>query len=132
MRPATHKVRGVLQAPGSVGKFRHARIEPSEALRGVVQHFWSVHWDLRDATPVMPETLPHPNVQLLFDAFTGMCLLLETLLTGLYFSPHEDRRRNLRDEVCEADHIFAIRADMCVVCRTIHRVSCYKHTNRLS
>src|SRR5215203_131704 len=55
------------------------------------------------------------NVQLLFDAFAGLCLLLETLLTGLYFPPHEDRRRNLRNEVGEANHIFAIRSDLWVV-----------------
>ena len=68
MRPSTHKVRGVLRSPDAVGKFRHARIAPSEALRPWVQHFWSVHWDLRDAKPIAPETLPHTNVQLVFES----------------------------------------------------------------
>jgi AraC-like DNA-binding protein len=66
MRPAVDQVRGVLRPPEARGKYRHARIAPSEPLRAVVQHFWSVHWDLRDAAPLTPETLPHPNVQLVF------------------------------------------------------------------
>jgi hypothetical protein len=70
-------------------------------------------------------------VQLLFDAFAGMCILLEALLTRLYLSPHKDRRRNLRDEVCEADHKFTIRPDMCVVRWIIRCVSRDQHTDRL-
>jgi hypothetical protein len=69
-------------------------------------------------------------VQLLFDTLAGMCFLLETLLSGLYFTPHVDRRRNLRDEVCEANHRFAIRLDLCAVRRAIRCVSCDQQTSR--
>jgi AraC-like DNA-binding protein len=62
------KVRGVLGHQSAAGKFQHGRIAPSAALRGVVQHFWSIRWDLRGADPFEPETLPHPNVHLVFDA----------------------------------------------------------------
>jgi AraC-like DNA-binding protein len=50
------------------GKILHGRVAASESLRGVVQHFWSVRWDLRGANPFVPETLPHPNVHLVFEA----------------------------------------------------------------
>jgi AraC-like DNA-binding protein len=32
-----------------------------------VQHFWSVSWDLRGCDPFPQETLPHPNVHIIFD-----------------------------------------------------------------
>ncbi len=67
MSPVADRVRGVLW-PAAGGEFQHARVAPSEPLRGAVQHFWSVRWDLRGAKPVVPETLPHPNVHLVFEA----------------------------------------------------------------
>jgi AraC-like DNA-binding protein len=68
MNPVADRVRGVLRPVVEHGKFLHERIAASEPLRGVVQHFWSVRWDLRDAKPFVPETLPHPNVHLVFEA----------------------------------------------------------------
>jgi AraC-like DNA-binding protein len=67
MSPVADKVRGVLRPVAEGGKFRHERIVASEPLRGVVQHFWSVRWDLRGAKPFMPATLPHPNVHIVFE-----------------------------------------------------------------
>ncbi len=67
MSPVADKVRGVLW-PAAGGEFQHERVAPSEPLRGVVQHFWGVRWDLRGAKPFVPETLPHPNVHLVFEA----------------------------------------------------------------
>ena len=67
MRPVKEKVRGVLW-PATGGEFQHGRVAPSEPFCGVVQHFWSVRWDLRGAKPFVPETLPHPNVHLVFEA----------------------------------------------------------------
>jgi AraC-like DNA-binding protein len=62
------KVRGVLSRKSAAGKFQHGRVAASTALRGIVQHFWSIRWDLRGKDPVEPATLPHPNVHLVFDA----------------------------------------------------------------
>jgi AraC-like DNA-binding protein len=62
------RVRGVLRPVAGSGKFLHERIAACEPLRGVVQHFWCVRWDLRDAQPFVPQTLPHPNVHLVFEA----------------------------------------------------------------
>jgi AraC-like DNA-binding protein len=68
MSRVTDRVRGVLKPEAGSGKFLHERIAASEPLRGVVQHFWSVRWDLRGAKPFVPETLPHPNVHIVFEA----------------------------------------------------------------
>ena len=68
MSPVTDRVRGVLSPVAASGKILHERVAASEPLRGVVQHFWSVRWDLRGAKPFVPETLPHPNVHWVFDA----------------------------------------------------------------
>ena len=68
MSPVADKVRGVLRPVAASGEFLHGRVAPSEPLRAVVQHFWSVRWDLRGAKPFVPETLPHPNVHLVFEA----------------------------------------------------------------
>ena len=68
MSPVTDRVRGVLSPVAASGKILHERVAASEPLCGVVQHFWSVRWDLRGAKPFVPETLPHPNVHWVFEA----------------------------------------------------------------
>jgi len=35
---------------------------------GLVEHFWTVSWDLRGLPPVTRETLPHPSVHLVVEA----------------------------------------------------------------
>src|SRR5688500_10792084 len=67
MSRGTDRVRGVLKPEAGRGKFLHERVAASEPLREVVQHFWSVRWDLRGAKPFVPETLPHPNVHMVFE-----------------------------------------------------------------
>jgi len=59
--------RGVLAPDESAGVFHHARIAPSPDLEDVVQHFWSVRWDLCGHAPQRRETLPHPNVHLVIE-----------------------------------------------------------------
>jgi AraC-like DNA-binding protein len=61
------KPRGVLRHAAGPGVFHHARIAPAPALATLVQHFWSVRWDLRGLKPQRRETLPHPNVHLVFE-----------------------------------------------------------------
>lgn len=67
MIPVKDRVRGVLSPVASSGRLVHERVPAPESLRKVVQHFWSVRWDLRGAKPFVPETLPHPNVHLVFE-----------------------------------------------------------------
>ncbi|MEO5559299.1 MAG: AraC family transcriptional regulator [Dokdonella sp.] len=64
------KARGVLRANAPAGAFHHARVAPSEtspALCDLVEHFWFVRWDLRGHPAQTRETLPHPNVHLVFE-----------------------------------------------------------------
>ncbi|MFY9752952.1 MAG: helix-turn-helix domain-containing protein [Candidatus Acidiferrales bacterium] len=61
------KPRGVLRWPPAAGKFRHLRRHPARALAHCISHYWMVSWDLRAHEPQMQETLPHPNVQVIFE-----------------------------------------------------------------
>lgn len=64
---AAGKARGVLRHAQGPGIFHHARIAPVTPLCGFVEHFWIVRWDLRGHAPQRRETLPHPNVHLVFE-----------------------------------------------------------------
>lgn len=68
MSTTTGKPRGVLRHVPGPRLFHHARVAPVPALAGLVQHFWSVRWDLRGMPQQQRETLPHPNVHLVFEA----------------------------------------------------------------
>lgn len=64
------KARGVLRPTSAAGTFHHARVAPSDALPtlcDLVEHFWFVRWDLRGHPAQIRETLPHPNVHLVFE-----------------------------------------------------------------
>ena len=59
--------RGLLQWPPPEGRFRYARRLPPPDLAPWITHFWIVSWDLRGLDPYQPETLPHPNVHVVFE-----------------------------------------------------------------
>ncbi len=59
--------RGVLHPRLQVGDYRHARRQPCAALAPLIEHYWYVSWDLRDLPAQRQETLPHPNVQWVFE-----------------------------------------------------------------
>jgi AraC-like DNA-binding protein len=65
--PGAGRPRGVLRLPPPDGRLRHARKSPPADLEPWVQHYWSVSWDLRGCEPFLQETLPHPNVHIVFD-----------------------------------------------------------------
>ncbi len=65
--PSVGKARGVLKAPPSAGQFRHSRRSPSPDLAHFIAHYWMVSWNLRGLPPHTAETLPHPNVQAVFE-----------------------------------------------------------------
>jgi AraC-like DNA-binding protein len=57
--------RGILRLPaGGVRVSRHC---PSSALACCIAYYWMVSWDLRGRQPHTQETLPHPNVYLVFE-----------------------------------------------------------------
>jgi AraC-like DNA-binding protein len=45
-------------------RFDVARTGPSRALADLVEHYWTVSWDLRGREPHTQHTLPHPSVHL--------------------------------------------------------------------
>lgn len=66
--PALGQPRGVLRRPRPVaGKFRHARLCPAPELAPWIDHYWMVGWDLCGLEPRLVESLPHPNVHVVFE-----------------------------------------------------------------
>jgi AraC-like DNA-binding protein len=68
LRPSSTPARGILRRTIDASRMTHARFLPDDALASFVEHYWCVHWDLRDQPPQLQETLPHPNVHLVVDA----------------------------------------------------------------
>jgi AraC-like DNA-binding protein len=56
--------RGIVESVPGGGRFHHERIGPAPDLEHVVQHFWTVSWDLEGHGPAIRETLPHPTIHL--------------------------------------------------------------------
>jgi AraC-like DNA-binding protein len=66
--PALGPARGVMRgSPATASTFRHARRAAAPALASWVDHYWMVYWDLRGLAPRQVETLPHPNVHVVFE-----------------------------------------------------------------
>lgn len=66
--PAAGPPRGVLQRPQpEAGRFRHGRYSAHPHLTPWIDHYWTVFWDLRGLEPRLVETLPHPNVHIVFE-----------------------------------------------------------------
>lgn len=66
--PVEWRPRGVV---GAEAVRRHSpvgRFQPEPALEALVEHFWTIAWDLRDQPPRIGETLPHPSVYLVVEA----------------------------------------------------------------
>jgi AraC-like DNA-binding protein len=61
------EAKGVLDPTLAAQKFRLARFEPAEDLKGFVEHLWIVAWDLRGQPAHVQKTLPYPCAHLVFD-----------------------------------------------------------------
>ncbi|HEY6942633.1 AraC family transcriptional regulator [Dokdonella sp.] len=65
--------RGILHRLAPAERFHHARHPAAGALAAFVQHYWIVRWHLAGHPPQLQETLPHPNVYLVFEpGLTGV------------------------------------------------------------
>jgi AraC-like DNA-binding protein len=64
MRPVEEAPRGVLDLRAGRGHFDVTRSRPGPALAELVEHYWTVSWDLRGRDPHTQHTLPHPSVHL--------------------------------------------------------------------
>jgi AraC-like DNA-binding protein len=65
--PEVGRARGMLKPRLTGGKMRHSRRRPSADLVPWIAHYWIINWDLRDCAPQIVESLPHPNVHLVFE-----------------------------------------------------------------
>src|SRR5262249_53826875 len=59
--------RGILRKQVGPGDFWHARIAVPKDLAHLIEHFWFVHWKIPDGIENTQETLPHPNVHVVFE-----------------------------------------------------------------
>ena len=60
--------RGVLWPDLAASRFKLARCAPSDPLALFVEYYWIVRWDLRGQPAYEQTILPHPNVNLVFEA----------------------------------------------------------------
>src|ERR1051326_637155 len=60
--------RGVLRPDLAAGRFDLVRCAPSGPLAPFVDYYWIVRWDLRGRPSHEQTILPHPNVNLVFEA----------------------------------------------------------------
>jgi AraC-like DNA-binding protein len=65
--PQVGRARGVLRRPLPGGKLSHARRSPPPDLAYWIAHYWMITWDLRGHAPHKVETLPHPNIHVVFE-----------------------------------------------------------------
>ena len=70
--PEVGQARGMLRRPWAAGKIRHARRRPAREIAPWIAHYWLISWDLRGCEPHMAESLPHPNVHLVFGNGTSL------------------------------------------------------------
>ncbi len=63
--------RGVLRPDLAATRFRLVRHRPSKPLAPFVDFYWILRWDLRGKPPHSQTVLPHPNVNLAFEASGG-------------------------------------------------------------
>jgi AraC-like DNA-binding protein len=72
------QARGILRRTLPAGKLHHARRRPASELAPWIAHYWMIHWDLRGCEPHVAESLPHPNVHLVFEKGTSMVCGVQT------------------------------------------------------
>ena len=61
--------RGIVDAAELFSRVRFRRREPAEPLRPYLEHYWLIDWDL--PAPYASHVVPHPSVNVVFQAFTG-------------------------------------------------------------
>jgi AraC-like DNA-binding protein len=68
-KPGPH--RGVLDLAHAGQNFTLRRYFPSATLAPFIEHFWTIHWDLRGRPNYTAEVLPHPAVNIAFTRDRG-------------------------------------------------------------
>jgi AraC-like DNA-binding protein len=76
--PEVGKARGILRRTLPAGKLKHLRRSPSPDLVPWIAHYWMISWDLRGCEPHIAESLPHPNVHMIFEKGTSVVCGVQT------------------------------------------------------
>jgi AraC-like DNA-binding protein len=122
------KSRGVLRLPAKSAGLRVSRHSPSPPLACCIAYYWRVGWDLRGAQPHLQETLPHPNIYLVFEEsrlqISGVStskfvriLREQGFAFGVKFRPGGLRpflhapASSLTNRIVPANHVFATDGD---------------------
>jgi len=120
--------RGVLRPDLAATHFRLDRHAPSDALAPFVDYYWIPRWDLRGQPSYEQTILPHPNVNLVFEAsgagifgvdrrlftrtLSGLGLALGVRFTAGGFRPFwQAPISQLTDRVVPAARLFGPRAE---------------------
>jgi AraC-like DNA-binding protein len=120
--------RGVLHPDLAARRFQLARHDPSPELAPFVEWYWILRWDLRGEPPHTQDILPHPNVNLGFEASGAGIFGVDTRLftrslagagrvLGVKFTPGGFRPfwrapiSQLTDRVIPAARVFGARAE---------------------
>jgi len=124
----TVRSRGVLQRPPERADPRVSRHNPSPPLARCIAYYWRVSWDLRGEQPHRQETLPHPNIYLVFEesrlqisgVTTGKFVHIlrgQGFAFGVKFRPGGFRpflhapASSLTNRIVPANHVFATDGD---------------------
>ena len=118
--------RGILRSNPVHGIFLHSRRSPSPNLAAFILHYWFIEWNLAEGQPQTVETLPHPNVHLVFTKAEADSILIHGVHTkkfvkvlhgfgrvfGVKFRPggfrafYDSAVASLRDATVEAQEVF--------------------------
>jgi AraC-like DNA-binding protein len=81
------KARGILRRTLVEGSLEHFRRSPAPELSPWIAHYWIITWDLRGCERHIAESLPHPNIHLIFEKSKSVISGVQTrrfsrMLTG--------------------------------------------------
>jgi AraC-like DNA-binding protein len=76
--PEVGRARGILRRPLPAGKLAHARRSPPPDLAYWIAHYWMITWDLRGYPPHIAETLPPPNIHVVFEKDSSLVSGIQT------------------------------------------------------
>lgn len=85
--------RGIVDAAELFARVSFRRLDPAEALRRHIEHYWLIDWDLTE--PYVSHVVPHPAVHIVFQQFEGQEPFVELagVQLGLFTQKLEGRGR---------------------------------------
>jgi AraC-like DNA-binding protein len=72
------KARGILKRSLPAGTLQHSRRGPASEVAPWITHYWMINWDLGGCEAQVVESLPHPNIHLIFEKGTSVVSGVQT------------------------------------------------------